>query len=72
LKYSSYTFNSIVHYSILLMVKYFYFTVSETEYSSIIKYTKQAIWIKRFANELFNKNIKINIRIDNKPCQRYS
>ena len=65
-------FNSIVHYSILLMVKYFYFTVSETEYSSIIKCTKRAIWIKRFANELFNKNIKINIRIDNKPCQRYS
>ena len=71
-KYCSYVFNYIVHYSILLIVKYHYLTISEIEYLSIIKCTKQAIWIKRFVNELFNKNIKINIKIDNKPCQRYS
>ena len=39
------------------------------EYSSLIECTKQAIWIRRLVNEIFNKNIGYNIRIDNKPCK---
>jgi hypothetical protein len=37
--------------------------------SSLIECIKQAIWIRRLVNEIFNKNIRINIRIDNKPCK---
>ena len=35
----------------------------------MIECTKQAIWIRRLVNEIFNKNIRINIRINNKPCK---
>jgi len=41
-------------------------STTKSEYSSILECTKQAIPIKRLVNEIFNKNIKINIRIDNK------
>jgi len=30
-------------------------------------YKTSYVWIKRLVNEIFNKNIRINIRIDNKP-----
>jgi len=33
------------------------------------KKKKEAIRIKILINELFNKNIGINIRINNKPCK---
>jgi len=42
-------------------------SITKAEYSSLIEYTKQAMWIKRLINELFNKGIRINIKIDNKP-----
>jgi len=35
----------------------------------MIECTKQAIWIRILVNEIFNKNIRINIRIDNKSCK---
>ena len=34
-------------------------STTEAEYSSLIECTKQAIWIRRLVNEIFNKNIRI-------------
>jgi len=47
-------------------------STTEAEYSSLIELIeciKQATWIRRLVNEIFNQNIRINIRIDNKPCK---
>ena len=42
--------------------------IRRSRISNLNKCTKQVIQIKRLVNEIFNINIRINIRIDNKPC----